>query len=107
MNLRWCFRRCPIFNRFDLGRIHVNSLTVNHVTEKLYRRNPARFEFPFPELSEKDITPKDRKQNQARNGKAVKDKAKSKPKTRKVKVKLTVKTGAVIVEYYWMRSQPI
>ncbi|GKB96318.1 reverse transcriptase domain-containing protein [Tanacetum coccineum] len=33
-------RRCPIFNGFDLGGVHVNTLAVNHVPEKLYLRNP-------------------------------------------------------------------
>nr|GEW36813.1 hypothetical protein [Tanacetum cinerariifolium] len=31
--------RCPIFNGFDLGGIHVNTLTVDHVTEELYFGN--------------------------------------------------------------------
>ncbi|GJT35650.1 hypothetical protein Tco_0926069 [Tanacetum coccineum] len=31
-NLCWCFRRRPIFDRFNLGRVNVNTSTVNHVT---------------------------------------------------------------------------
>nr|GEX22080.1 hypothetical protein [Tanacetum cinerariifolium] len=32
-------RRCPIFNGFDLGGIHMNTLTVDHVIEELYFGN--------------------------------------------------------------------
>ncbi|GJT10358.1 DNA repair helicase XPB1-like protein [Tanacetum coccineum] len=39
-NLRWCLRRCPIFNGFDLGWIHVNAFIINHVSEELYFGNP-------------------------------------------------------------------
>ncbi|GJT03957.1 hypothetical protein Tco_0838419 [Tanacetum coccineum] len=66
---------------------------------------------------EKDITPKDRKQskkmtNPGTEWKSCKgqgqSKAKDQPSQSQSQLnKLTVKTGAVIEEYYWLQSQPI
>ncbi|GKE91844.1 hypothetical protein Tco_1572939 [Tanacetum coccineum] len=42
-----CGRRCSILNCFNLGGVNVNSLTVNHVPEKLNDTNP---EITFGEL---------------------------------------------------------
>ncbi|GKB50253.1 hypothetical protein Tco_0901006 [Tanacetum coccineum] len=39
--------RRPIFDRFNLGRVNVNTSTVNHVTEELYSGDP---EFTLGEL---------------------------------------------------------
>ncbi|GKG04271.1 hypothetical protein Tco_0314658, partial [Tanacetum coccineum] len=40
-NLTFFFghRRCPILNGFNLGWIHMNSFTIDHMTEELYFRN--------------------------------------------------------------------
>ncbi|GJU31888.1 dynamin-related protein 1E-like protein [Tanacetum coccineum] len=40
--------RRPIFDRFNLGMVNVNTSTVNHVTEKLYPGDP---EFTLGELA--------------------------------------------------------
>ncbi|GJY70483.1 hypothetical protein Tco_0474186 [Tanacetum coccineum] len=37
---RRCSRRCPILNCFNLGGVNMNSLTVNHVPEKLHDTDP-------------------------------------------------------------------
>ncbi|GKB71832.1 hypothetical protein Tco_0933244 [Tanacetum coccineum] len=42
-----CSRRCLILNYFNLGEVNVNSLTVNHVPEKLHDIDP---EITFREL---------------------------------------------------------
>ncbi|GJV76195.1 hypothetical protein Tco_1507779 [Tanacetum coccineum] len=39
-NLRWSLRRCPILDRLNLSGIHMNSFTINHVSEKWYLREP-------------------------------------------------------------------
>ncbi|GJZ40385.1 hypothetical protein Tco_0586948 [Tanacetum coccineum] len=44
---RWCGRRCPILNCFNLSGVNVNSLIVNHVYEKLHDTDP---EITFGEL---------------------------------------------------------
>nr|GFA95763.1 hypothetical protein [Tanacetum cinerariifolium] len=35
MNLHWILRRCPNFDGFDLGGVHVNALTINHTLNPL------------------------------------------------------------------------
>nr|GEW32239.1 putative reverse transcriptase domain-containing protein [Tanacetum cinerariifolium] len=45
-NVLWCLR-CPILDRFNPGRVNVNTSTVNHMTEELYPRDP---EFTLGEL---------------------------------------------------------
>ncbi|GKC71541.1 hypothetical protein Tco_1117424 [Tanacetum coccineum] len=47
-NLRWPLRGFLVLYGFDFGGVHVNSLTINPVAEKLCLRNPK---FTFRELS--------------------------------------------------------
>ncbi|GKD34695.1 hypothetical protein Tco_1250204 [Tanacetum coccineum] len=44
-----CSRRCPILNCFNLDGVNVNSLTVNHVPEKLHDTD---LEITFGELDQ-------------------------------------------------------